>query len=84
MLCRNLPSGGVVDTSFMFQVAMPASYSPALRPTRGSGFGAPPDERLGATDAVEANWDVEVVHAAADSAAIAATRVVDGDTIRRA
>src|SRR6516164_6234702 len=31
--------GFVVDTSFMFHAAVPASYTPGLRPTRGSGLG---------------------------------------------
>src|SRR5512133_1982888 len=32
--------GGVCETFRMFQIASPASSSPALRPTRGSGDGA--------------------------------------------
>src|SRR5260370_22430174 len=31
---------GVCDTSRMFQIAEPASWSPAFNPTRGSGEGA--------------------------------------------
>src|SRR6185437_12212049 len=38
--CSNCPSWGVFDTSFMFHAAVPALVSPALSPTRGSGFGA--------------------------------------------
>src|SRR5690348_1566690 len=36
----NWPGVGVLDTRRMFQLASPASVTPALRPTRGSGFGA--------------------------------------------
>ena len=31
---------GVLETSRRFQIASPASWSPGLRPTRGSGLGA--------------------------------------------
>src|SRR4051812_2460006 len=37
----NFADGGVADTTFMFQAASPASATPALRPTRGSGLGGP-------------------------------------------
>jgi len=51
--------GGVVETSWMFQAASPASIHPARRPTRGSGLGSAVDRlRDGA-------------HAATDSATIA-------------
>src|SRR6476660_9353454 len=36
---RNSFDGFVVDTSRRFHAAVPASNQPALRPTRGSGFG---------------------------------------------
>src|SRR2546425_8799422 len=49
--------GGVVETSWMFQAASPASIHPARSPTRGSGLGA----------AVEkGRWDG--AHAATDNA----------------
>src|SRR5256886_6768593 len=52
--------GGVVETSWMFQAASPASIHPARSPTRGSGLGA----------AVEkGRWDG--AHAATDNATIA-------------
>src|SRR5881409_4448940 len=52
--------GGVVETSWMFQAASPASIHPARSPTRGSGLGA----------AVEKGcWDG--AHAATDNATIA-------------
>src|SRR5512147_2424984 len=39
---RNFSDGGVLETTFMFQVASAASILPARRPTRGSvaGLGA--------------------------------------------
>ena len=43
MTPANFSEGGVVDTRRMFQAAWPASHMPALRPTRGSGFGATAD-----------------------------------------
>src|SRR5512133_3124491 len=36
VLPANFPLGGVVDVSFMFHSAVPASNIPALSPTRGS------------------------------------------------
>ncbi len=42
--------GGVVEISFRFQAACPASQTPAARPTRGSGDGAV-SEMTGATGA---------------------------------
>src|SRR5437773_3929976 len=52
--------GGVVETSWMFQAASPASIHPARSPTRGSGLGA----------AVEkGRWDG--AQAATDNATIA-------------
>src|SRR5438034_5644919 len=52
--------GGVVETSWMFQAASPASIHPAWSPTRGSGLGA----------AVEkGRWDG--AHAATDNTTIA-------------
>src|SRR5437763_8398874 len=58
VLPTNLPCSGDVDSNRRFQAASPASYSPARKPTRGSGLGgaafmalpigvgpmAPPDE----------------------------------------
>ena len=43
MTPANFSDGGVVDTRRMFHAASPASHMPALRPTRGSGFGATAD-----------------------------------------
>src|SRR5215813_12078881 len=43
--------GGVFETSLRFQAAVPASVSPALSPTRGSGLGAVVDMAPG--DAAE-------------------------------
>ena len=39
----NFADGGVCESTRRFQVASCASMSPALRPTRGSGFGAVAD-----------------------------------------
>src|SRR5690606_21156829 len=41
-------AGGVFETTRRFQVASSASYSPARRPTRGSGDGAATDAAAGA------------------------------------
>src|SRR5471030_1129266 len=43
---RNFSDGCVLDTSVMFHAASPASNLPALRPTRGSGLGAPADASI--------------------------------------
>ena len=39
----NFSDGGVLETSRRFHAATPASNHPALRPTRGSGWGAETD-----------------------------------------
>src|SRR3989449_7988266 len=52
--------GGVVETSWMFQAASPASIHPARSPTRGSGLGATVEK---------GRWDG--AHAATDNATIA-------------
>src|SRR6266576_5413481 len=52
--------GGVVETSWMFQAASPASIHPARSPTRGSGLG---------TAVEKGRWDG--AHAATDNATIA-------------
>src|SRR5678816_3053586 len=64
---RNFSGGRVVETSFMFHVACPASHMPALSPTRGSGLGGDADMLLDADDgagAVDTAVDVELPHAA--------------------
>jgi hypothetical protein len=43
----NFADGAVVDTSRRFQAASPASYHPALSPTRGSGLGGDIDMSAG-------------------------------------
>src|SRR5687767_397757 len=47
---RNFSDGGVVDTSFRFHAAWPASHWPGDRPTRGSGLGVVADT-IGVTGA---------------------------------
>jgi hypothetical protein len=71
----NFSGGRVVETSFMFHAAWPASHRPALRPMRGSGLGGDTDmliaaEGAGAVEAVE----VELVHAAAATSSDIDTR----------
>src|SRR6185437_14369454 len=47
----NCSDGLVCESTSRFHDASPASYSPALSPTRGSGFGSPGDMlRAGTTD----------------------------------
>ncbi len=43
MIPTNFSDGGVFESTLRFQIASPASLNPALRPTRGSGFGATVD-----------------------------------------
>ena len=69
VLPTNFPDGFVVDTSFMFHSASPASYMPPFSPTRGSGLGAAIDIfGDGAPPAIEDDDDAH-----ADSAAISAS-----------
>src|SRR5436305_14567002 len=51
MLSANLSDGLDSESSRMFHAASPASYLPGLRPTRGSGDGAPGAGVCAASDA---------------------------------
>src|ERR1700722_753431 len=74
---RNLPVGRVVETRRTFQAACPASHSPALRPTRGSGLGAFVD-MLAAGAGAAPGGEPEGAHAAAERRPAATVRVADG------
>src|SRR5690349_15930129 len=62
--------GRVFETSLMFHDASPASNQPALRPTRGSGFGFVPETimlrpALGVTSFDDIELDDDDAHPAA-------------------
>src|SRR5690348_4623710 len=69
----NFGDGGVCESTWRFHDASPALNSPALRPTRGSGFGAAVDivavEAPVVTGALAG--EIAVLHAAAERAPMA-------------
>src|SRR5690349_5812265 len=71
-MLRNSFDGFVVETRRRFQAAVPASNHPALRPTRGSGFGfVGPTLMVGDGAALEDDEEDDLVEA--QPAAITAT-----------
>src|SRR5438067_12121948 len=70
LVAPSKPSGdGVAERRRRFHFASPASRSPGLRPTRGSGLGAVIDIEAGAAAADCADDPDEEAHAAAYTAA---------------
>src|SRR5215217_5104982 len=65
----NPSGGGVLEIFRMFQIASPASLSPALSPTRGSGDGAAISGADMSGDRVEPGLDEELLDDAAHPAA---------------
>src|SRR4029450_13538375 len=71
--------GGVLETSLRFQAAVPASVSPALSPTRGSGLGAVVDMPALEADEEEPAHAERVTRASVSTAqSSAATRRAPG------
>src|SRR5690349_6262501 len=80
----NFADGGVCESTCRFHDASPALNSPALRPTRGSGFGAVVD--MSTEDAVVvigalADGEIAVLHAAAESTPMASDSLRTADWV---
>src|SRR3954469_20050534 len=75
MPSMNCLEGGVVDTFFRFQMAWPASASPGLSPTRGSGLGGVVDMLAAGAGAPPASLEPEWVHAAVKTSVAAERRL---------